>query len=86
MKDLTLGVNTDSIQWFSNSMWKAMPHRHFFTNNLREHFNKSGRHMPSAQRLMWTAVYTKALVDKKDTLKINSITFRVRENHETKAV
>lgn len=79
MLDPVLAVPTANIEWFSNGVWQKMPHRHFFVNNLRQHFFKSQKHMPQANKNVWTELYKKYLLNKQ-IIKLNNITFRVIEN------
>lgn len=77
MIDPSIGVKTDVIQWFNNGVWKEMPHRYFFTNNLNEHFKHNNKHMPIVQRKVWTLLYRSYLL-KHQAITLNHISFRVQ--------
>ena len=76
MLDPVLGVQTANIQWFSNGVWKEMPHRHFFVNNLRQHFSNNNKRMADATKKMWSNLYKSYLL-KDQNIQINHIKFRV---------
>lgn len=78
MIDAIVGVRTDNIQWYHNGRWAPMPHRHFFGNNLREHFKKQKRHMPVEQRKVWSEYYRTAMI-RSEVVHINNLIFKLKE-------
>ncbi len=76
MIDPVVGVPTTQIQWFSNGVWKEMPHRYFFANNIRCHFKNSNKHMTADNKRSWAEVYKRMLLNC-ETIVVNHIKFRV---------
>lgn len=76
MLDPAILIDTKRIQWQNNSVWKEMPHRHFFCNNLNQHFSHNKKKGP--EKRTWTELYKRMLLDGKIVV-LNRITFRVIE-------
>jgi len=78
MIDPVAMVSPSKIRWFHNGMWRELPHSHFFVNNVRQHFEKSKRHMPKEQKQSWESVFRNKL-QSGELLRVNHILFKTVE-------